>query len=168
VLLAGADLCGCVRYGVGLVRRPGESVQAPCRMDEISCWRTAGPPWADNLILAHRGVHCASQHFGAPDFRNGSVSARNPRSCNPFRGRMTLKADANSTSRCIATSGREVPSRSLAGHLFDHLVGERKEIVGNLHTKGFGGLKIDDELELGHLNNRQIGRLFTSENPSGV
>ena len=33
--------------------------------------------------------------------------------------------------------------------LFDHLVGEREEIVGNLDTERLGGFEIDDKLELG-------------------
>ena len=46
-----------------------------------------------------------------------------------------------------ATSGCEQSQQR--SPLFDHLVGEREEIVGNLDTERLGGFEIDDKLELG-------------------
>ena len=43
--------------------------------------------------------------------------------------------------------------------LFDHLVGEREQRRRDLESECPGGLEVDDELELGGLLHRQIGRL---------
>jgi hypothetical protein len=44
---------------------------------------------------------------------------------------------------------------------FDHLVGEREQIIGDHDAERLGGFEIDDEFEFRGLNNRQIGRLCT-------
>jgi hypothetical protein len=44
--------------------------------------------------------------------------------------------------------------------LFDHLVGERQQIVGNVNAERFCGLEIDDQLELGDMLDRQIAGLL--------
>src|ERR1700751_5234889 len=46
-------------------------------------------------------------------------------------------------------------------HSFDHLVGDGQHARRNGQTKRPGGLEVDDELELGRLLHRQIGRLGT-------
>jgi hypothetical protein len=51
-------------------------------------------------------------------------------------------------------------------HLFDHLVGGRKQRLWHIKTEGLGGLEIDDEIELGWLYDRQVGRLLAFENPA--
>jgi hypothetical protein len=53
-------------------------------------------------------------------------------------------------------------------HLFDHLVGNRKQIGREAKTKQFGSLSVDDEFELGRLNDRQVSRLAPSKNASDV
>ena len=54
------------------------------------------------------------------------------------------------------------------GHLIDHLVGaaEQREREGN--AERFGGLEIEDQLDLGGLLNGQVGWLFTLENAAGI
>jgi hypothetical protein len=52
--------------------------------------------------------------------------------------------------------------------LFDHLVGEREQIVGNLNPKRLGRLEIDDQLELRNLLHREIGGLCALEDLRGV
>ena len=49
----------------------------------------------------------------------------------------------------VLANGCEQSQQSSA--LFDHLVGDREEIVGNLDTERLGGFEIDDKLELGRL-----------------
>src|SRR6266567_2274603 len=44
-------------------------------------------------------------------------------------------------------------------HSLDHLVGEREHIVGDRDAERLCGLEIDDKLELGGLQHRQVGRL---------
>jgi hypothetical protein len=44
-------------------------------------------------------------------------------------------------------------------HSFDHLVGNREQLVWNLEAKRLGGLEIDGQLELRRLLNGKIGRL---------
>jgi hypothetical protein len=52
--------------------------------------------------------------------------------------------------------------------LFNNLVGEQLNRVGHLDVECFGGVQIDDELECGRLQNREVGRFLALENPSDV
>src|SRR2546427_9272447 len=52
--------------------------------------------------------------------------------------------------------------------LFDHLVGEREQIVGDFDAERSGGLEVDHELEFGRLQDWQVGGVFALENPPGV
>src|SRR6266487_2590703 len=51
---------------------------------------------------------------------------------------------------------------------FDHLVGEREQLVWNLEAERLSGLEIDDQLELGWLHHWKIGGLRTLENPTDI
>src|SRR5207247_1623179 len=53
-------------------------------------------------------------------------------------------------------------------HSFDHLVGEREQLVWNLEAERLSGLEIDDQLELGWLHHWKIGGLRTLENPTDI
>jgi hypothetical protein len=48
--------------------------------------------------------------------------------------------------------------------LLDHVVGSGKQCLRNAEAKGFGGLEIDDKLELGRLLDRDVTRLGIPEN----
>jgi hypothetical protein len=50
------------------------------------------------------------------------------------------------------------------GNSFDHLVGEREQIVGDFDAQRLGGLQVDDEFEFGRLKHRQVGGLGALEN----
>jgi hypothetical protein len=43
---------------------------------------------------------------------------------------------------------------------FDHLVGAQKERCGHIDAERLRGLEIDDQLDLGGLLHRQVGRLL--------
>ena len=47
---------------------------------------------------------------------------------------------------------------------FDHLVGEREQLLWNLEAECLGGRQIDDEIELGRLLDRDIARLIAFQN----
>src|SRR6516165_11554447 len=49
---------------------------------------------------------------------------------------------------------------------FDHLVGEREQLVRNLEAERLGGRDVDDEIELGRLLDRQVVRLCPTQNPA--
>src|SRR5262249_36279340 len=51
---------------------------------------------------------------------------------------------------------------------FDHLVGEREQLVWDGQAERLGRLEIDHQLKLSRLLNRKIGRLVTSENPADI
>ena len=52
--------------------------------------------------------------------------------------------------------------------LIDHLVGEQLHLIGDGQPERSGSFQIDDEFKFGGLLDRQIARLLTSENSSGV
>jgi hypothetical protein len=53
-------------------------------------------------------------------------------------------------------------------NLFDHLVGDRQQIVRNFNAERSRGLKVDHELELRHLQNRQVSRLLAFEDATDI
>jgi hypothetical protein len=65
-----------------------------------------------------------------------------------------------------AKSGREQVQHTNA--LLDDRVGEREQLVWNIEAYRLRGLDIDDQLELGRLFNRQIGRFCPSRYPINV
>src|SRR5438034_626031 len=48
-------------------------------------------------------------------------------------------------------------------HSFDHLVGEREQLVWNLEAERLGRLEVDHQIVLGWLLHRQVGRLLAPE-----
>jgi hypothetical protein len=52
--------------------------------------------------------------------------------------------------------------------LFDHLVSDGKQARRNGETERLRGREIDDELKLGRLHDRKVGRLFALEDTAGV
>jgi hypothetical protein len=65
-----------------------------------------------------------------------------------------------------AKSGREQVQHTNA--LLNDRVGEREQLVWNIEAYRLRGLDIDDQLELGRLFNRQIGRFCPSRYPINV
>ena len=51
---------------------------------------------------------------------------------------------------------------------FNHFVGGREQRRRHSEAKHPGGLRIDHQLQLGHLNDRQIRRLGTFEDAAGT
>src|SRR6516225_3168988 len=51
---------------------------------------------------------------------------------------------------------------------FDHLVGAREQRCWHIETKRLRSLQVDDELEFGRLNDRQVRRLGSLEDATGV
>jgi hypothetical protein len=52
--------------------------------------------------------------------------------------------------------------------LFDRFVGKRQQFFGHFESEKPSGLKIYDEAKLGRQQNRQVRRLGSLENASGV
>ena len=52
--------------------------------------------------------------------------------------------------------------------LFDHFVGERKQLVWNLEAQRLGGLEVDHQLELDRSLNGKLARLRALEDAIGV
>src|SRR5262245_66035288 len=52
--------------------------------------------------------------------------------------------------------------------LFDHLVGEREELVRHVQAERPRGLEVDDQLELGRQYDRKVSWLVPPENTTGI
>jgi hypothetical protein len=52
--------------------------------------------------------------------------------------------------------------------LFDHLIGNVQQTKWHSEPKRFGGLEIDDQLEPGRLQDRQVGRLLAFEDSADI
>jgi len=57
---------------------------------------------------------------------------------------------------------------SATAFLFDHFVGDREHPWGNGEAERLCGLKIDDQIEFGRLQHREVAGLFSLEDSSGV
>src|SRR5262249_51604361 len=53
-------------------------------------------------------------------------------------------------------------------HLFDHLVGDVQQTKWHSEPKRFGGLEVDDQIELRRLLDRQVGRFFALKDAAGI
>jgi hypothetical protein len=51
---------------------------------------------------------------------------------------------------------------------FDHLVGDREQLVGDGQTKCFGGFAVDRQSVFGRQHHRQVARLLALENAANV
>src|SRR5215475_4386961 len=66
--------------------------------------------------------------------------------------------------RAARRGGRQSWHRGMLGApLFDHLIGPCEERRWNRQAECLGGLQVDDQLELGGLLHRQIGRFGALE-----
>src|SRR5262249_22912297 len=95
------------------------------------------------------------------------VGARYPwRSCSAGTNFTRFCTSATSSGRLNGAGARR-PRDGREG-LFDHLVGAGEKRLRYREAKRLGGLEVDDQLELGRLLNRQIGRFRPFENPGHV
>ena len=61
-----------------------------------------------------------------------------------------------------------MPIPEISQPLLDYLVGDCEHARRDRETKRLGGLEVDDQLELGQSQDRQVGGLLALENPPGV
>src|SRR5262245_28524896 len=83
--------------------------------------------------------------------------------------RFAPKADKRTlASICPLRAKSDRMRRSKKAQLFDPLVGEQLNRVGHLQAERLRGLQVDDELELGRLQYRQLGGLAALEDDAGI
>ena len=71
--------------------------------------------------------------------------------------------------RCIIPTSKELThALQQKASLFNHLVGTHEQRHRHVEAERFGGLEVDDQLELRRLLDWQIGGLLALENPAGV
>ena len=82
----------------------------------------------------------------------------------PANVRLGSKADIGVRPRNVCFTPRKRTFCAAAKMaLFDHLIGDGEHACGNGETERFGGRAVDDELEFGCLQHRQVSRLSRSE-----
>jgi hypothetical protein len=54
------------------------------------------------------------------------------------------------------------------GNSFDHLVGERQQFIRHVEAERFRRPEVYDHLELGRQQHRQVGRLVTPKDATGI
>ena len=101
----------------------------------------------------------------------------------PLSGRLTLAESRHSRTstlnelstlsghsprQCIVCERPKAGSCSSKGDLFDHLVGELRQVRPNLEAEHFRRFEIDDLFELGRRLRREVGRSFTFEDTVDV
>src|SRR5262245_17814284 len=81
---------------------------------------------------------------------------------------LTDYATGRGTCQWPLASGRRQRPTSLRRSLFDDLIGACDQRQGYRDTKRLGGFEIDRHFERRWLNDRELGRLLTFEDPSNV
>src|ERR1700687_1545576 len=79
---------------------------------------------------------------------------------------MVLPLGSDRASNAPQSLSRKAPPVPCAS--FDHLVGAIEQLERDFEAERFGGLEIDDQLELGGLLHREIGRLFSANYPIDI
>ena len=85
---------------------------------------------------------------------------------NPITGIAGCCALAASGHAAAAPPRRVMNSRRHGS--FDHLVGDGEQRGRHVDAERPGRLQVDDELELGRLQHRQVGRLLALEDAAGI
>src|ERR1700730_5478318 len=101
--------------------------------------------------------------LGAASAQSGS-----PVGCLSDERQLSPAPDITLRNASAAMCQMQIHAPQQTVQLFDHLVGAAEKRNGEGEAQRVGGLKIDHELDLLVLLDRQIGGLGTFENPTGV
>jgi hypothetical protein len=91
-----------------------------------------------------------------------------PLAINSLRRRVQFFSGRRGTVRRGAGLAPAGSHQLCLAHLFEDLVGEREECGWDHDAKQSRGLLVDDQLELGRLYDRQLGRFFSFEDTSHI
>src|SRR5947207_84656 len=81
---------------------------------------------------------------------------------------VSRKLTLGSSAVSVVTGHNRTKCVAAKDRLFDHFVGQGKQLIGDLNSKNFCRLEINHQVEFGRLKNRQVGRLLAFQNASNV
>src|SRR6266700_5335112 len=123
-------------------------------------------PLLSELFLPCSGMHSpirANRYPLTTISGSQSASGQTHSRARSHQGDADLRAD-RSTAYLVSC----IRVRSAHGNSLDHLVGGCKQLVGHCEAEHAGALDVDDQLELGRLHDRQVRRLRTLEDATGI
>src|SRR5262249_1361447 len=145
--------------------------KTPASAAHVETSRRNCAPWSRMMLRARCSIPCWRIVFSTfsqlYEFSHRLGHSRRIGTLPMLSVRFAPKADMHTlASKCPlrAKNGCEQPQQS--NPLFDHLVGAGEQRGWHLEAERLGGIEIDHELELGQLDDRQVGRLLALGNPA--
>src|SRR5262249_9632286 len=145
---------------------PGRDELAPLHSIKLHLQPQPGTPSQHTALASIKSGACRTARF-RPTCCPSRVKFRH---CSDVRCTTALppKAEVQRRSCHVAqVLGSDICTAAILC-LFDHLVGEREQVVGDLEAERLRGLEVDHRLEPGRLPHRQVGRPSALENLRGV